>query len=600
MKKRKVAILLLIASLCASTVPQAAFAQDVAIDKDDTTKSASTTAALTIDSTVIDDLGYGLIVSIPAEVTMSYDTSNKKFAGSGDVYASGIIASGKRVDVQTTGKTIDTITQDSHTIDVTGHGTCGISTDVTFDADTCLANSKYLKDGAGSLAKNTLSASVDAEPVIKGVTPDTLGQWSTTIPITISIVDSNAPVDPGQDDNPTTTSAGLFNDDGVQTMTWEALTASDGPITVSDDGVCNVKSDSTSKSALAGKLVLGDNVKKIASNGLAGCPNLHAVVVPEGVTEIGNDGLRNCANLINVSLPSTITTLGGSLSGPFCNCPKLSTIKLADGLKSIPSNAFYGCTALTDITIPSSVTTIGTYAFKNCASLTELTIPEGVTEIKSNAISGCTGLTSLTIPSTVTTIGGYGSGIGTGCSKLTRVTFADGMTMIPAYAIHGMTSVTDIVIPTSVTTIGADAFSGCTGLTEVTIPEGVTEIRNSAFSSCTGLTTLHLPSTIKTMYTNGMIISNNSCPKLTTVTFADGLDKIPAYALDGLASITNVTIPSTVTTIGHYAFEGCKGLTDLTIPSTVTTIEDNAFSNVPHVTYTGSASGSPWGATSIN
>ena len=185
--KRFMAIVAIAATITASTVPQAAFAKDITVGDGETSKATSTVSKLTIDQTVIDDLGYTLNVSIPAEITLSYDSSNKKFKGSGDVYASGIIASGKSVDVQTTGKTIDTITQDSHTIDITGHGTCGISTDVTFDADTCLANSKYLKDGAGSLSKNTLSASVDAEPAIKGVTPDTLGQWSATIPITITV-----------------------------------------------------------------------------------------------------------------------------------------------------------------------------------------------------------------------------------------------------------------------------------------------------------------------------------------------------------------------------------------------------------------------------
>lgn len=37
-----------------------------------------------------------------------------------------------------------------------------------------------------------------------------------------------------------------------------------------------------------------------------------------------------------------------------------------------------------------------------------------------------------------------------------------------------------------------------------------------------------------------------------------------------------------------------------TIPDSVTSIDDNALKGVKHVTYHGTATGSPWGALSIN
>lgn len=58
-------------------------------------------------------------------------------------------------------------------------------------------------------------------------------------------------------------------------------------------------------------------------------------------------------------------------------------------------------------------------------------------------------------------------------------------------------------------------------------------------------------------------------------------------------------VPYTVTSIGANAFSGCTSLT-MTIPETVTTINENAFANVPHIYYTGSATGTPWGAIAIN
>ena len=39
---------------------------------------------------------------------------------------------------------------------------------------------------------------------------------------------------------------------------------------------------------------------------------------------------------------------------------------------------------------------------------------------------------------------------------------------------------------------------------------------------------------------------------------------------------------------------------DVIIPDTVTSIEDQAFQEVPHISYSGTASGAPWGALSIN
>ena len=61
-----------------------------------------------------------------------------------------------------------------------------------------------------------------------------------------------------------------------------------------------------------------------------------------------------------------------------------------------------------------------------------------------------------------------------------------------------------------------------------------------------------------------------------------------------------MTIPNSVITIRNGAFGGCTSLNDLKVPESVTSIEDGAFYGVPHITYNGTATGSPWGATAIN
>ena len=68
----------------------------------------------------------------------------------------------------------------------------------------------------------------------------------------------------------------------------------------------------------------------------------------------------------------------------------------------------------------------------------------------------------------------------------------------------------------------------------------------------------------------------------------------------GCTSLTSITIQDGVTSIGYDAFYRCTSLTSITIPNSVTSIGTNAFYNVPHIYYTGTATGSPWGATAIN
>ena len=72
------------------------------------------------------------------------------------------------------------------------------------------------------------------------------------------------------------------------------------------------------------------------------------------------------------------------------------------------------------------------------------------------------------------------------------------------------------------------------------------------------------------------------------------------YAFRYCTGLTSVTIPNSVTSISDGAFSGCSGLTSVTIPNSVTTIGDYAFFGVRHIEYYGNATGSPWGAISMN
>ena len=136
----------------------------------------------------------------------------------------------------------------------------------------------------------------------------------------------------------------------------------------------------------------------------------------------------------------------------------------------------------------------------------------------------------------------------------------------------------DLVIPETVemdgveytvTLVGGGAFKSCSGLTSVVIPNTVKEISGSAFKWCSGLTSVTLP---------------------------EGLQKISNQAFNQCFNLASVTIPSTVTAIEYDAFKACSKLSPLSVPDGVTTIEYDAFSEIDVVNYSGTATGSPWGA----
>lgn len=83
----------------------------------------------------------------------------------------------------------------------------------------------------------------------------------------------------------------------------------------------------------------------------------------------------------------------------------------------------------------------------------------------------------------------------------------------------------------------------------------------------------------------------------STVYIVTSIDTTTFFGCGGL---TSVAIPISVTCIESRAFYLCRGLLSLTIPSTVISIEDDAFQAVRHIEYYGSATGSPWGARTMN
>ena len=250
------------------------------------------------------------------------------------------------------------------------------------------------------------------------------------------------------------------------------------------------------------------------------------------------------------------TTLGGDSVEVGKNTNAKGAIIIPETVKTvityrvvgIGDAAFLGCTSLTSVTIPNSVTNIGISAFYGCSSLLSISIPNNVTNIDNNAFRGCTSLTSVTIPNSVMSIGDY--------------------------AFYGCTGLTSITIPNRVTYIGEYTFKGCTSLTSVTIGESVSEIGKSAFESCTSLTSV----VWNAIHCVNFIIPDAPFPNsVTSFTFGEKVEHVPAYLCYDMSVLASITIPNSVTSIGGGAFSGCSSLTSITIPNSVTSIGDWAF-----------------------
>ncbi len=81
---------------------------------------------------------------------------------------------------------------------------------------------------------------------------------------------------------------------------------------------------------------------------------------------------------------------------------------------------------------------------------------------------------------------------------------------------------------------------------------------------------------------------------------AYSVTSIGNYAFRGCDGLISVTILNSVTSIGEAAFDYCVRLMSVTIPNSVTSIGDEAFYLVRNIDYHGTATGSPWGAMSVN
>ena len=365
------------------------------------------------------------------------------------------------------------------------------------------------------------------------------------------------------------------------------------------------------------KVDLSKNIITLGGFSFRGCGKLKEVILSEKTTTLNNSVFASCSSLNKITLPVSInfyssafsattslkeiillkgtgigTTLkqaNSSTTNSYSNTPwsgkTIDTIVIPEGVTTLGNNYFYNA-KVSNFILPSTLTTLGESVFSqtNIYSIGEIgsgasiEIPNNLKTIPTKTFYNCDNLTNVTLPSNITTIGEYAF---QNCNSLNTIDVSTGVTSIGTYAFSNNAMLKKVILSNKMTTIPTYLFYECDSLTNIGYNE-----TNSVV----------LQENIKTISDNAFL----NCANLTKIDLSNSITTIGNYTFKGCDKLNEVIFGNCLKKIGNYTFYECRNISNIDVPNSVTSIGDKAFYRVPHITYNGTATGSPWGAQAIN
>lgn len=158
-----------------------------------------------------------------------------------------------------------------------------------------------------------------------------------------------------------------------------------------------------------------EGVVSIGTQAFEECPSMTELQLPNSVTKIGTYAFGFSFKTFNYNICDNAKYIGNEenpylalvnvddknitsfvikentrfiLNGAFGSCKNLTNIEIPNNIVSIDDNAFYWCVNLKSVTICNGVQYIGYNVFGNCEQLESIVIPSSVTQMQMDIFNG--------------------------------------------------------------------------------------------------------------------------------------------------------------------------------------------------------------------